>query len=304
VTVDGIEVEVSHPDKLLFPDGGISKGELAEYYARIADRMLPYLEGRPISMERYPDGIQADGFYQKKAQGYFPDWVHRITIELKDGGRQEQVSCENAATLVFLADQGCITPHVWLSREGALDRPDRLIFDLDPPGEEFGPVREAARLLLKLLERIRLRSFPMLTGSRGLHVVVPLDGSEDFDTARELGQVVAARLAAGDPERLTDEVRKAERGDRVFIDVARNAYGQTAVPPYAVRARPGAPVAVPIEWDELSSVDSAYRYSVANVFRRLAQKQEPWRDMEQRTSSAARALQRMRKLPETEDEDT
>ncbi|MBN1837758.1 MAG: hypothetical protein JW820_18010, partial [Spirochaetales bacterium] len=177
MTVDGIQVEVSHPDKLLFPDEEISKGDLADYYARIAGTMLPYLKGRPISMERYPDGIQADGFYQKKAQEYFPDWVHLVTVELKDGERQEQVSCENAATLVFLADQGCITPHTWLSREGALGRPDRLIFDLDPPNEEFAPVREAARTLRELLQRLELRSFPMLTGSRGLHVVVPLDGT-------------------------------------------------------------------------------------------------------------------------------
>lgn len=296
--VDGIAVEVSHPDKLLFPGAEVSKGELAEYYARVAETMLPYLRGRPVSMERYPDGIRADGFYQKKAQSSFPEWVHRIEVELKNGESQEQVSCENAATLVFLADQGCISPHAWLSREGALGRPDRLIFDLDPPEDDFGVVRQAARALRGLLDRIELPSFPMLTGSRGLHVVVPLDGSADFDTARELGQDAAARLAAAHPERLTDEVRKVERGGRVFIDVARNAYGQTAVPPYAVRARPGAPVAVPIEWGELSAVYSAHHYTIKTLFRRLAQKADPWRGMERHSCSAVSAIDRLRKMME------
>jgi bifunctional non-homologous end joining protein LigD len=294
--VGGIEVEISHPDKELFPGDGVTKIELAEYYERISETMLPYLEGRPISMERYPDGIEADGFYQKKLQDYFPGFVHRVTVSLKDGGSQEQAACNNAATLVYLADQGCITPHVWLSREGSLDRPDRLVFDLDPPGSDFGPVREAARALRELLDVIELSSFPMLTGSRGLHLVVPLDGAAGFDTARELGQMVAARLAEERPGEITDEIRKNKREGRVFVDVARNAYGQTAVPPYAVRARKGVPVAVPVEWEELSEMDRSDRYGIGNLFRRLGRKEDAWRGMGRRACSAASALERIQSI--------
>ncbi len=287
LVADRIEVQITHPGKVLFPEAGLTKMDLARYYQRIAEVMLPHLRGRPISMRRFPDGISGEGFYQKEAPGYFPDWINRVSVGLKDeGGTQRQITCENAATLVYLAGQDCLEIHPWLSRADDLDHPDRLIFDLDPPSEDFEVVRFAAGAARKLLGELGLPSFLMTTGSRGLHVVVPLDRSADFDACRDFARRVAAVLAGRYPDRLTSEVRKEKRQGRLFLDYLRNAYGQTAVAPYGVRAKPGAPVATPLDWEELGD-RSLYsqRYRLENIFRRLGQKEDPWRDMMQHAVS-------------------
>ena len=279
-------IEVGNPDKVLFPDAGLTKLDLAEYYRDVSDALLPHAEGRPISMHRFPDGIDGRGFYHKDAPDYFPEWIHTETIE-KEGGTLRQVLIDDAATLVYLADQACITPHAWLSRLDATRRPDRMVFDFDPPGDDwkatFDAVRWAVRRTAELLRDIGLVPFVQTSGSMGLHVHVPLDRQVDFDAARELARDVADLLARRHPERLTTEQRKKKRGDRVYLDVARNAYAQTAVLPYAVRARPGAPVATPVDWDELGAGDMhPRRYTVKNVLRRLAQKADPWKAMGRR----------------------
>ncbi len=268
-------------DKVMFPDQGITQGDLLDYYRRVAGTMLPYMEGRPLTMQRFPDGIDGDGFYQKEAPDYFPDWIRRVSIEVKGKGEEQpQVICEDVATMVYLVDQGCITPHVWLSRADKLQHPDRLIFDLDPPDDDFEPVRSAVQALHDLLKQIGLLPFVVTTGSRGLHVVVPLDRGADFDTVRAFAREVTDFLAERQPDSLTTEVRKAKRGERLFLDYLRNSYGQNAVAPYAVRAKPGAPVATPLDWDELSDPDlTSQSYRVDNVFRRLGQKEDPWKGM-------------------------
>jgi bifunctional non-homologous end joining protein LigD len=263
----------------MFPDVGVTKGALIEHYRAVADRMVPHLKGRPVSMQRLPNGIQEEGFYQKAAPDYFPDWIERVTVP-KAGGAVEHVVCDNAATLVYLANQGCITPHVWLSRADRLDHPDRLIFDLDPPRDGFEAVRFAARALRKVLGELVLDSFLMATGGRGLHLLVPLDRSADFGAVRRFARDVAELLATRHGDRLTIETRKNKRRGRVFLDCLRNAYAQTAVPPYAVRARPGAPVAVPLAWDELSDPNLRGGYwNTRNVLPRLAPKNDPWKGM-------------------------
>jgi bifunctional non-homologous end joining protein LigD len=294
ISIEGRKIGLSNLDKILFPEAGITKGELIEYYGRVAETMLPYLKDRPISMERYPDGIDREGFYQKELPEHFPDWIDRIEVDVKEGGSQYQVACNDRATLVYLADQACLTPHVWLSRAESLNTPDRLIFDLDPPGSDFQPVREAARRLREMLEALGLFPLPMLTGSSGVHVTVPLQPEAQFDAVREFAQDVAAMLARGYPEQLTVARSKQRRRGRVFIDTARNAYAQTAVPPYAVRSRAGATVAVPIEWDELSSSDlRSDSYTVKNLFRRLAQKQDPWKGMHGQGVRLSEAMDRL-----------
>ena len=170
------EIEISHAGKLLFPQAGISKADLDEYYLRIAETMLPYLPDRPISIQRFPDGIDGQGFYHKEVPDYFPDWIETVQVEVKEeGGKQRQVLVNQAATLVFLADQACITPHAWLSRADKLDFPDRLIFDLDPPSDDFAEVRFAAKALNEILREVGLVPYVRTTGSKGAHVVVPLD---------------------------------------------------------------------------------------------------------------------------------
>lgn len=279
--VGGRIIEVSAADKVLFPDAGVTKGDLAGYYARIADTMLPHLEGRPVTMQRFPDGIGEEGFYQKKAPGHFPDWIRRVSIEVEERNEsQPQVVCDDAATLLYLADQACITPHVWLSRANAFHHPDRLIFDLDPPSDDFDPVRFAARQLRDTLDEVGLSPFVMTTGSQGAHVIVPLDGSAAFDTVRTFAKDLADVVAARHPDRLTTAFRKNKRQGRLFLDYLRNAYAQNSVAPYAVRALPGAPVATPLDWDELGGDVHAQTYTLDNIHRRMGQTTDPWIDIQ------------------------
>jgi len=294
-------LHVDNLEKVLFPQDGITEGDLIDYYKRIADTMLPHVRDRPVTMQRFPDGIDGEGFYQKEAPDYFPDWIDRVSVMVKEEGTsQPQIVCQNAATLVYLADQACITPHIWLSRKDKLHHPDKLIFDLDPPDGEFEAVRFAARALHQLLEEIDLPCYVMTTGSRGLHVVVPLDRGADYDAVRSFARNLSQVLAQREPDHLTAEVRKAKRGDRLFLDYLRNSYAQTGVAPYAVRAKPGAPVATPLEWDELGDSNLNSRtYTLANIFRRLGQKDDPWRGMMRHAVSLDKAQDALRRLQES-----
>jgi bifunctional non-homologous end joining protein LigD len=289
------EIEITNPDKVFFPANGYTKGDVIGYYRKIGETMLPHTRGRPISMERYPEGIGGEGFYQKEIPGYFPGWVDRDRVELKNDGSQFQVVCEKAATLVFLAEQGCITPHTWLSRSGRLDFPDKMVFDLDPPGDDFEPVRRAAFLFRDFADELEMPSFVMTTGSRGLHVVIPLDRSSDFDAVRSFAQAMAESLASRHTFSLTTEVRKEKRKGRIFLDTLRNAYGQTSVPPYALRARDGAPVATPVSWDELQDPDlHARSHTIDTIFRRIGRVGDPWSDIYRKGTALASGEERLR----------
>ena len=294
---DGRTVEVGNADKVLFPDIGLTEGQLADYYARVADTIMPHLKGRPISMQRFPNGIDKPGFYAKQAPEHFPEWIDRVTIDvLESGEKQPQVVVNRPEALVYLVDQATITPHTWLSRTEKLNHPDKLIFDLDPP-KSFEAARVAAGHLRALLDELALPTYLMTTGSRGLHVGVPLDGQSDFDTVRDFARDLADGLAARHPKELTTETRKAQRRGRLFLDYLRNAYAQTSVPPYAVRARPGAPVATPLTWDELDDPDlDAGRYHVDNVLERIARVGDPWVDFYEGGVSLTAARQRLNEL--------
>jgi bifunctional non-homologous end joining protein LigD len=286
-----VKVEVSRPGKLMFPKDGVTKGDLAAYYERVAGHMLPHVKGRPVSMQRFPDGIDGYGFFHKDVPDHFPSWIRRVEVA-KRGGTVTHAAIWNADTLVYLADQACITPHVWLSRMDRVVQPDRLVIDLDPSVPDFAAVRRAALAAGELLDELGLAPFAMATGSRGVHVWSPLRRGPDFEEVKAFARAAARVLADRYPDELTTEARKAKRGDRILLDVARNAYAQTAVPPYAVRAKPGAPVATPLEWKELS--DSRLRpnrWNVKNVFRRLSSKGDPWADI----ASHARGLAAPRK---------
>lgn len=272
-------VETSNEDKLFFPESGVTKGDLIDYYRRIADVMLRYLKERPLTLHRFPDGLGGDDFYQQNASEYFPEWIDRVTVD-KEGGTVTHAVCNKAATLVYLANQAAITLHAWMSRTDALRQPDQLVVDLDPSGSDFERVCAAALHVREALEDEGLAAFVMTTGSSGLHVRAPLRRGPDFDAVRAFARQIADRLADRHSEHLTTEPRKAKRRGRVFLDTGRNAYGQTAVVPYSVRAREGAPIAAPLTWDELDDPDlTPWRYTVQNVFRRLGQKDDPWADM-------------------------
>lgn len=286
ITVDGREIALSNPGKVLFPDDGITKHDLADYYRRIAPTALPHWRDRALTMQRFPDGIGAEGFFQKAVPGHFPGWIRRTTMK-KEGGTITHAVINDAATMVYLADQGCITPHLALAPAGAPARPDRVVFDLDPSDGRFDKVQEVAAALRAALDARGLTSFVQTSGSRGLHILVPLTGRTDFDTSRAFARAIADEVSAARPALATTAQRKAARGARVFIDYLRNGYAQTSVAPYAVRARAGAPVATPLRWDEVGAARlTPQRYTLRNIFRRLAQMPDPWADLHESANRA------------------
>ncbi len=282
--VGGIQVELSHLEKVFFPDDGISKGDLVAYYEAMAPRIIGYLKDRPLVMDRYPDGITGHRLVQKNVPEYFPGWITRAEVK-KQGGVVHQVICDKPATLVYLANQACIELHVFLSGLAALDRPDQLVFDLDPPDEAgFELARRHALALRELLEGdLGLATFVKTTGGRGLHVHVPLRPEADFDTVRGFARDVATRLASRFPDELTVEPRKEARGRRLYLDIMRNAYAQTVVAPYSVRGRPGAHVATPLHWAEVEDANlSPGQFTMRTLPAELERRGDPWTGMARR----------------------
>lgn len=291
IEAGGRTVRITHPDKILFPEDGLTKRDLAEYYVRVAEVMLPHVRDRPLTQQRFPDGIDGTDFWHKQIPGYFPAWIERAEVETSKGP-QQQVVANEPATLGYLVNQNCITPHVWLSRRDRLHRPDLLVFDLDPADQrDFPTVRSGARTLRAILQDVGLVPYVKTTGSKGLHITVPIVPTS-FERVQAMAARVAELLVADSPGRFTSEFYKEKRRGRVFVDINRNAYGQTAVPPYAVRPRPGAPVATPVRWDELGRI-SPTRFSVRNLFRRLGRSGDPWRDMQRHAASLPEAAARL-----------
>jgi bifunctional non-homologous end joining protein LigD len=275
VTAGRRTVEISRPDKLLIPPG-ITKLALAEYHARIAETMLVHAGGRPLNYERYPDGIDGHKIFQQHAGGHFPDWIRRVEVP-KHGGTVEHVVATEPATLVYLANQACITLHSWLSRADRIDRPDRMIFDLDPTVERPAEMRDAARTIVALLGELGLTPWAMTSGSRGYHLVVALQRRAGYDTVRQFSRDVAELAVRRAPRVFTIEQRKAKRDGRILIDYMRNGYGHTSVAPYSVRARPDGPVATPLHLDELSERETTpQRWTVATVPERIERDGDPW----------------------------
>ncbi|HLT95365.1 MAG TPA: non-homologous end-joining DNA ligase [Acidimicrobiia bacterium] len=246
-------MEVSSPDKLLFPADGITKAEVVDYYESVADRILPHLEGRPLTLQRFPSGIEAEGFMQKNAGRYFPDSIERVEVP-KEGGTTNHPLVDTTEDLLYLVNQNTITFHVWTSRQPHLDRPDRIVLDLDPSDED-GPPRDAARAARELMQEAGLDPGLMTTGSRGYHVVAQIEPSHDFDQVGRWARQLAGIIAARHPETTTTEFLKKKRGGRVFVDWLRNRWAQSVVAAWSLRPRPGAPVATPIGWEELDSTD-------------------------------------------------
>ena len=295
--LDGRTVTVSSAAKVLFPDDGLSKGDLIGHYLRVAPVMLPHLRDRPLNLERYPDGIGRSGFLQQDASEHFPDWIRTVAVARRGrGGTVDHVVCDDAASLAYLANQGAVTFHAWTARAGRLDEPDLVVFDLDPAaGQGLDVVRAAARAVRRALDEVGLSAFVQTSGSRGYHVVAPLLPGADTETVLDFAGRLAALVAARDPEQRTVEARKAKRRGRLYVDVGRNAYAQTAVAPYAVRARPGAPVATPIDWSELGRV-APRGYTVGNLPRRLARKRDPWAALPDHAGDLAAAAARLARL--------
>ncbi|MET0552597.1 MAG: non-homologous end-joining DNA ligase [Vicinamibacteria bacterium] len=281
---------ITHPEKVLFPDDGITKGELAAYHETVAPLMLPHLAGRPVTMERFPSGIGKAGFWQKDVSRGFPEWLERVEVQHKGGGSHYPV-VRDARALLWLANQNCITPHVWASRLPDLMKPDLCVFDLDPSRDEPEVLRRVLLSLRVLLGELGLASWVKTTGSKGFHVVVPLDGRAPYEEVGRFSERVAARMLAREPDALTQEFAKADRGGRILFDIGRNGHGATFAAAYAVRARPGAPVSAPCTWDEVErGAIGPQSITLRTIGARVAAVGDPWADLWSRPQSLADAV--------------
>ncbi|MGZ4280339.1 MAG: non-homologous end-joining DNA ligase [Solirubrobacteraceae bacterium] len=271
-------IDITHADRLVFPRAGLTKLDLARHYAAVAPAMVPHVRDRPLALQSFPQGIEGQGHFLKNAPRHFPDWIRTAQVPKREGGVLRQVLANDAATLVYLAGQNAVTPHIWTARADRLEQPDRVVFDLDPANSRFAEVRAAARALGDLLRDLGFEPFAMTTGSRGLHVVIALRRGPDYAAVNAWAREVGAQFAATVPKRLTTEFRIAKRGGRLFVDMHRNAYAQHAVAPYAVRALSQAPVATPLRWEELS--DRRLRpqgWTMKTIQDRLAERGDPWK---------------------------
>jgi bifunctional non-homologous end joining protein LigD len=272
-------IPITHPTKIWFPEKRITKLEVAEHYAAVAPRMLPWLDKRLLTAERCPDGITASCFYEKNFGKELPPGIPTCAVPAGRAGKTVHYVVGGAKeTILALVNLGCVAIHVMNCQAGSLDRPDWLAFDLDPSSGDFCDAAKAAGVLRKLLEELKIRSYPKTTGGRGLHVLVPLRRGPSQEQVRLVAHDISQEMARQAPRIVTVEMRKAERGNRVFSDWLRNAFGQTIVAPYAVRCRPGAPVSTPLHWEEVGPRLDPSQFNIRTIPRRL-EAVDPWADL-------------------------
>jgi bifunctional non-homologous end joining protein LigD len=287
---------ITHPEKVLFPDDGITKGELAAYYEAVAPVMLPHVRGRPLTMERYPAGIGRKGFWQKDVSKGFPAWLKRVEVPKKDGVVHHPVITD-VRSLLWVANQNTITQHVWTSRLPDLYHPDICVFDLDPSRDDVASVRVAAIGLRDLLDQIGLPSWVKTSGSKGFHIVVPLDGKAHTGQVASFANAVGTLFVTRAPDHLTQEFSKADRKGRIYVDTGRNGYSATFAAAYTVRARPGAPVSAPCTWEELERGEvGPGSFTLRNMPERIAAAGDIWADMRRRGRSLTRPIAAVRRL--------
>jgi bifunctional non-homologous end joining protein LigD len=289
---------ISHPEKVLFPDDGITKGDLAAYYEAVAPFMLPHIRGRPVTMERYPAGIGAPGFMQKDVSKGFPAWLERIEVP-KKGGSVHHPIANDTRSLLWLANQNSITPHVWTSRAPDIYSPDLCVFDLDPATDEPDQLRNTALSLRELLDELGLPSWIKTSGSKGYHIVVPLKPHQETEEVAQFAHDVGSVLVQRNPDQLTQEFSKSKRDGRIYIDTGRNGYSATFAAPYAVRAKQGAPVSAPCTWAEIEQgAVGPQTVTLKNMEKRLADVGDLWSDLKRKQRSLRRPAERLRSRPQ------
>lgn len=287
---------ITHPEKILFPGEGITKGELAAYYEAIAPVMLPHIRRRPVTMERYHRGIGAPGFFQKDVSKGFPEWLKRVEVPKNEGTVNHPIVTDTRS-LLWLANQNSITIHVWPSRAPNFYYPDICVFDLDPSNDQLEVLCQAALKLRSLLTELGLPSWIKTTGSKGFHIAVPLDGKANFATVARFAHLVGKVLVARDPENLTREFHKVDRAGRILVDTGRNDYSATFAAVYTVRAKPGAPVSAPCTWEEVERCAvTPISFTIRNLAQRLAQVGDLWTDMLKNKRSLRMPMARLQKI--------
>jgi bifunctional non-homologous end joining protein LigD len=290
---------ISHPEKVLFPADGITKSDLAAYYEAMAPFALPHVRGRPVTMERYPAGIDKQGFWQKDVSKGMPDWLKRVEVPKKDGVVHYPVITD-VRSIMWMANQNAVTQHVWTSRLPRLNYPDLCLFDLDPIAQDPPAVRAAALDLRDLLEELGLPSWVKTSGSKGFHIVTPLNGKAGLDTVSEFASLVGAVFVRRAPERLTLEFKKVDRRGRIYVDTGRNGFSATFAAAYTVRAKPGAPVSAPCTWQEVERGEvEPQTFTLRNVPARVAAIGDLWAEMLRKERSLTRPIEKLRRMNQT-----
>jgi bifunctional non-homologous end joining protein LigD len=290
------EVVISHPEKVLFPDADITKGDLAAYHALVAPLMVPHLKGRPVTMERYPAGIGKKGFWQKSVEKGFPSWLERVDVPKKDGVVHHPIVSDERS-LMWMVNQNTITLHVWTSRVPELFHPDICVFDLDPSTDDPAPVRGAAVGLRDLLAELGLPSWVKTSGSKGYHLVVPLDGKSTMEEVERFAHQVGRVFVSHAPNHLTQEFNKVDRKGRIYIDTGRNGYSATFAAAYTVRAKAGAPVSAPCTWKEIENgTVNPNTFTIRNLAARVKKTGDLWADLSKSKRSLTRPAQKLKKM--------
>ena len=281
IKVNNRSITLSNLDKIWFPKSKISKGDIIDYYYNVADYMVAHVKNHLLTLQRYPEGIKGESFYQKNAGTYFPDWIKTIGLKKQDGDIVNYVICKNEATIVYLVNQGGLVIHSWLSRYDKLDYPDRLIFDLDPSINNFTQVRKAALVLKEIFDDLKIPCFPMITGSKGIHIYTPLKRVHTFGQVANFADVIAQKMLKLNPKQFTLEIRKDKRGNKIFVDTLRNRHHATCVVPYSVRPIEKAPVATPLWWDEVKDPKlTPQKFTIKNILQRLKTDGDAWKDID------------------------
>lgn len=292
----GANPVITHPEKVMFPNDGITKGDLAAYYETVAPLMVPHLRGRPITMERYPAGIGKKGFWQKDVSKGFPDWLERVKVPKKDGVVHHPI-IDDERSLLWVTNQNTITQHVWVSRVPDLYHPDLCVFDLDPSKDDVDAVRSAALGLRDLLDELGLPSWVKTSGSKGFHIVVPLDGKSDTNEVAQFADTVGRVFVALAPDHLTQEFNKVDRKGRIYVDTGRNGYSATFAAAYTVRAKTGAPVSAPCTWEEIEKGKVApASFNVRNTPARVKKVGDLWADMLKKRRSLTKATVKLKRM--------
>jgi len=287
---------ITHPEKVMFPEDGITKGDLAAYYEAVAGVMLPHLRGRPLTMERYPAGIGKKGFWQKDVSKGFPDWLERVKVPKKDGFLHHPIITDERS-LLWVTNQNTITQHVWISRVPELYYPDICVFDLDPSKDDVKAVQSAALGLRDLLEELGLPSWVKTSGSKGFHIVVPLDGKSEMSEVEQFANTVGRVFVSLAPDHLTQEFNKVDRKGRIYIDTGRNGYSATFAAAYTVRAKNGAPVSAPCTWEEIEKGKVAPNtFTLRNTPARIKKVGDLWADMLKRRRSLGKPAATLKRM--------
>lgn len=271
------KISITHPDKILYPELHYTKLDILRYYHKVAPYMLRYIQDHPIVMHRFVHGIIQQGFYQKQIDSYAPTWLSRYRVTLKKGGMQTLVLLKNRDDLLYLVNQDVLVFHAWLSSLHAINKPDRMVFDLDPHDQTVTTLCKVALIIKKTLESYNFVPFIMTTGSRGYHIVVPLVVQHSFKQVHDFAKHIVQQVSKNYPDLCTVEMSLSKRKKRIFIDYLRNSYGQTSVVCYSLRAHETAPVATPITWRELVKTNPQ-KYTLKNIFRRIVRVKDPWKD--------------------------